>query len=140
MFPHSTTKIANFYLATNPVNIYIDGRHICLFAFPLLSKLKKHIIHNSAEDSSQMGSSLAKHVVCNAHLSAGLSKDLDSCLSLFHLPDFLLFTDFNGRDDIEGNAFNYVNPVALPSFSRNGFKFKVFYTDTKSVENSQILV
>ena len=140
MFPHSTTKLQNYYLATNPVNLYIDGRHICLFAFPLLSKLEKHMIHNSAEDSTQLCSSLGKHILCNAHLNAGMTNNLESCLSLFHIPDFLLFTDFKRKEEIEGKAFDFVDILNLPSFSRNNFKFKVIYTNPKLVENSQILV
>lgn len=140
MFPHSTNKLNNFYLATNPVNIYVDGRHICLMAFPLLSRLRKHIIHNNTEDSTQLGSALAKHLICNAHLNAGLTKSLESCLSLFHLPDFLIIADKELDQSLDSNAFDFVSLVNCPSFSRNDFKFKVFYTNPKLVENSQIVL
>ena len=140
MFPQSTTRITNFYLATNPVNIYIDGRHICLLSFPLLSKLQKHIIHNNTEESNEFGSALAKHIICNAHLSAGTTKNLESCLSLFHLPDFLIVSDKEVNQNWETNAYDFIDFVNLPSFSKDNFKFKVFYTNPKLVENSQILV
>jgi hypothetical protein len=140
MFPTSTTKISNYYLATNPVNIYIDGRHICLSAFPLISKLKTHIIYNNTESSSDFGASIAKIVLSNAHLTPGVNKSFKSSLSLFHSPDLLLLTDYNIEEEIDCQVYDFVNLVNLPSFSNNEFKFKVFYTNPKQIEDSQILV
>ena len=140
MFPKSTTKLNNYHLATNPVNIYIDGRHLFLSAFPYMSTLRKHIIHNSTEESEELCTGVTKLVATNAHLNAGLNKNFENCLSLFHLPDFLVFGDYKADDSIDGNAFDYINRVNLPSFSKQNFKFKVFYTNPKLIENSQILV
>ncbi|CAG2101249.1 unnamed protein product [Medioppia subpectinata] len=140
MFPMTTKLINNYHLATNPVNIYIDGRHICLSAIPYMSKLRKHIIHNSTEDSTELGASIAKLITCNGHLSAGLSHNLHNSLSLFHLPDFVLISDKHMNEDMDSNAHNYTDLVVLPSFSRDNFRFKVFYTNPKHIECSQILV
>jgi len=139
MFPTSTSKISNYYLATNPVNIYIDGRHICLSAFPHISKIHNHIIHNDTENSKEFGTSIAKAIISNAHLTPGLNKSFQSSLSLFHSPDLLLITDRDIDEDIDCNSFN-VNLVNLPSFTNDEFKFKVFYTNPKQIEDSQILV
>src|SRR5438445_12390338 len=136
MFPTSTTKISNFYLATNPVNIYIDSRHICLFSYSYFSKFKKNVIHDSTENSNEYGSSIAKVMLSNAHLTAGLNKNFYSSLSLCHVPDLLILADKNCHKEFESDVYNHTSFLNLPSFSENDFKFKVYYTYPNKTEDS----
>ncbi|CAG2165199.1 unnamed protein product [Oppiella nova] len=121
MFPMTTKLISNFHLATNPVNIYIDGRHLCLSAFPYIPKLRKHMIHNSTEESAELGASVLKLMASNGHLSAGLSTNLHSCLSLFHLPDFVLIADKHMNEDMDSNAYDYIDLARRPELPKCDF-------------------
>ncbi|XP_054154381.1 DNA polymerase epsilon subunit 2-like [Oppia nitens] len=139
MFPTSTTKLANYHLATNPVNIYIDNRHICLAAFPYMSRLEQNIINDNCDDTQQLGSSIIKLISSNGHLSSGLSRHYESCLSVFHIPDFIILFDSDMNEAMDSKAYDYSHLLVLPSFSSQQFKFKVFYTEPKHHDSSQIL-
>lgn len=139
-FPISTTKLTNFYLATNPVNIYIDGRHICIYAYPYTSKLKKNIIYDETENEKEYGIAVAKLLTTNAHLTAGINKSFCSSLSIWHSPDMLILADKSTKHQFDCKIFNNLSFLKLPSFSKNNFQFKVIYTDSNTAEHSQIFM
>lgn len=139
MFPSKCAKLTNFYLATNPVNIYFDSYHICIFAYPYVSKLQRHIIHDNTTNFNEFGSAIGKLLLSNAHLSAGLNKNFQSSLALSHVPDLLIVADTTLQDDFDCKIHK-TSFVNLPSFSANEFKFKVHYVQTRATEDSQIQI
>lgn len=128
----------NLSLATNPVHILHD-KHICIFSRDHFSKLGNYTIHNETKSGSELANSLFKILLCNASLGVGLTSVFSPSLAMWSSPDILIV----GDNTINPNYKLNIGKTLIfntSSFSKDSYRFKVYFTSNNEIEDSQIFM
>lgn len=139
LFPNCYTTKMGIHLATNPVHIYTRNRRICICSGNLSAQLSKSklLIKNECRDDSEIALQLSKGILSNAILAPGVARFFDCSLSLWEAADLMIYGDSSLKPQLLA-ANSQTQFLNLPSFSEESFKFKLFYCDTSTLEDSAI--
>ncbi|KAH9406861.1 DNA polymerase epsilon subunit 2 [Tyrophagus putrescentiae] len=155
-FPTTSTRLAHFYLASNPFHLQLQGRNLTLYSAPLVAHSTRSVIHSPVEEKAKLLSarhcedylaSYGRLLVSCAHLQAGQSRNYPGPLSLFpRIADCVLLADGGESNHRKGgDTFNQValydgalQLATMGSFSRGGGQFAVYYVATNSLEESAV--
>lgn len=131
----------NVHLASNPSHIYLGERQISVVSHSYLKELSKNLLHDLSDRLEEFFDTSRQIMLSNAHMSAGISKNIHSSMNLWHRPDLLILADTEARSA----KYNYSTSSdvdtsfsIIPSFTRQFSKYKTYYIQTGKVEDSQI--
>lgn len=128
------------HLATNPCHIYLNDCVITLFSNNSKFRLKNLIIRNETMDAKNYFKEISSIICTNAYLAPGIDKHCQSSLSLWRLPNLLIYNDVSENNEDMFSEVNGIQFTCIPSFTNDDFRFKVFYLNNCQLEDSQILV
>ena len=117
----------------------MNDRHICIFSSNYFKSVKKHILFRRKTNDEEFYNEFCNIMLSNSYLLPGLSKNFSNPFNLFHYPDLVIFADNSITDkELSFKLANRVWVINLKSFSKDCFKFKVYYSDSTTIEDSQM--
>lgn len=131
-------------LASNPVNLYVGGRHVVVSSQNFVSQMKKRLISRPDEDprhrikSLTSGSALAKVFIGNMHIEPSIDRLYSDSMSLLSIPDVFLIADPSTSESVIEADIGGCKFCTLPSFDKSGHEFLFYYTGENSIELSQV--
>ena len=141
MFNNTDFQLNNLDVnfTSNPCNLYVNDRHICIFTSNYFNSIKKHILFQRKVSDEDFYNEFCNIILSNSYLLPGLSRNFANSYNLFHYPDLLIFADNSiVTKEISFKLTNRVWIINLKSFSKDNFKFKVFYSDSRVIEDSEM--
>lgn len=143
MFSNSDFQLGNLDVSftSNPCNLYVNDRHIVIFSGNYFDSVKKHILFRKKTGDEDFYNEFCNIMLSNAYLTPGLSKSFCNSYNLFHYPDLLILADDSiKRKELSFKLTDRVWVANMSSFSDDAFKFKVYYSDSRVIEDSQMNV
>lgn len=127
------------HFTTNPCNLYVNDKHICVLSSNYFKSIKKHILFRKKTSDEDFYNEFCNIMLSNSYLLPGLSKSFLNSFNLFHYPDLLIFADNTiTNKNVSFKLTNRSWVINLTSFSGDAFKFRVFYSDSYTLEDSQM--
>lgn len=117
----------------------MNDRHICIFSSNYFKSVKKHILFRKKVSDEEFYNEFCNIMLSNSYLLPGISKNFINPYNLFHYPDLLIFADDSIKEkEISYKLTNRVWVINLQSFSSDNYKFKVYYSDSRVIEDSEM--
>uniref|UniRef100_A0A8C4QTQ8 DNA polymerase epsilon subunit n=1 Tax=Eptatretus burgeri TaxID=7764 RepID=A0A8C4QTQ8_EPTBU len=137
-----TQQVPSAVFATNPSRIQYCTQEIVVFRENLVSKMCRNCIQFPS-DKMSIPNHFVRTILSQAHLTplplsvSPVHWAYDFALSIYPLPDMIVFADTYDPFNITHNDCICVNPG---SFSSGGFCFKVYYPSKKHIEDRYSMV
>ncbi|XP_022081483.1 DNA polymerase epsilon subunit 2-like isoform X2 [Acanthaster planci] len=133
-------KVPSAIFTTNPCRIQYCTQEIVVFREDIVMKMCRNCIR-FPDNSAEIPNHFVKTVVCQSHLcplplhASPIYWSYDNAMRLYPLPDLVVFGDKYDPFTISNANCKCTN---TGSFSKSGFGFKVYYPQTKEIEDSKI--
>ncbi|XP_038066807.1 DNA polymerase epsilon subunit 2-like [Patiria miniata] len=133
-------RVPSAIFTTNPCRMQYCTQEIVVFREDIVMKMCRNCIR-FPDNSAEIPNHFVKTVVCQSHLcplplhASPIYWAYDNAMRLYPLPDLVVFGDKYDPFTINNANCKCTN---TGSFSKSGFGFKVYYPQTKEIEDSKI--
>ena len=135
-------NIPNVIFSTNPTRIVYCTQEIVIMREDLLHRMFRTAVHIPQVPVKEMPAHLVKCLLAQAHLSplplhvSPVYWGFDYTMRLYPVPDLLVLADKFDSYKVQSNGVMAINPGSFSAQDR--FSFKVYFPQSKEVEESKI--